>query len=407
MLVVSIPDRGMPAGGSGARRPAQSSSPPRTARRSEGTRAAYSVSELAAELKTAAEHAVGQVWVKGEVMGLKAYGAGHWYFALRDEESQLRCVMWSTYTRKLKVPPPEGTEVYALATPTVWAQRGELRLQTVAMLPTTGVGLQQLSFERTREVLEREGLLDPARKRRLPRFPRVVAVVTSPDGAVLHDIRIVALRRWPAARLLLVPARVQGEDAADELCHALGVVNRLEPVDVCIVARGGGARDDLLAFNAESVCRALAASRVPTIAAVGHETDVTLTDLVADLRAPTPSAAAELALPDRRDVARHVAGLGQRLAHGLTRRTRVLSERLARASDRIEHTLGDRLRDRRRRLERLAAALDALSPLAVLGRGYAVARTGDGRVVRHRAQLPPGTDFTLRVADGDVDAQAR
>lgn len=397
----------MPAGRPGPRRPTRTSAPAPAAGRSEGARAAYSVAELADVLRDAAERAVGQVWVKGEVMGLKAYGAGHWYFTLRDAEAQLRCVMWSDYTRRLKVPPPEGTEVYALVTPTVWTQRGELRLRAVTMLPTAGVGLQQLSFERAREVLERDGLLDPARKRRLPRFPRVVAVVTSPDGAVLHDIRTVALRRWPAARLVLVPARVQGDDAADELCHALGLVNRLGEVDVCIVARGGGARDDLLAFNAESVCRAVAAVRVPTIAAVGHETDVTLTDLVADLRAATPSAAAELALPDRRDVARHVANLGNRLAHGLTRRTRVLSERLERASDRIGRSLVDRLSERRRRMERLAAALDALSPLAVLGRGYAVARTGDGRVVRRRAQLPPGTPFNLRVADGDVDAEAR
>ncbi len=365
------------------------------------------MSELAAALKTAAERSTGQVWVKGEVMGLKIYEAGHWYFTLRDESSQLRCVIWNSNARRIKVAPPEGTEVYALATPTVWPARGELRLTAVTLLPTSGVGLQQLSFERTRELLEKDGLLDPARKRRPPRFPRVVAVVTSPDGAVLHDIRIVASRRWPAARLVLVPARVQGEDAADELCRALAIVNRLPEVDVCIVARGGGARDDLLAFNAEPVCRAVAATRVPTIAAVGHETDVTLTDLVADLRAPTPSAAAELALPDRRELARHVAGLGHRLAHGLTRRTRVLSERLARASDRIERTLVDRLAERRRRMERLAASLDALSPLAVLGRGYAVARLADGRVARRRADLPPGTPFTLRVADGDVDAQAR
>jgi exodeoxyribonuclease VII large subunit len=202
---------------------------------------------------------------------------------------------------------------------------------------------------------------------------------------------------------------VQGEDAVDELVRALEIVNRLGPaaVDCCIVARGGGARDDLMAFNAEAVCRAVAASAVPTIAAVGHETDVTLTDLVADVRAATPSMAAELALPDRADVARHVGALGNRLANGLTRRTGVLAERLARGADRLKGNLAALRAERARRLDRLAASLDALSPLAVLGRGYRLARTLDGRVARRRADLPPGTAFILRVADGDVNAEAR
>lgn len=369
-------------------------------------RPAYSVTELVLRLKDAVEAATGQVWVKGEVIGLKAYQAGHWYFTIRDEESQLRCVMWRTYAQRLRTPPPEGAEVYLLATPTVWGQRGELRLSGVTMLPTSGVGLQQLTFERTREVLERDGLLDPARKRALPLFPRAIAVVTSPDGAVIHDIVIVARRRWPAARIVLVGARVQGDDAVDELVRALGTVNRLEGIDLCVVARGGGGRDDLLAFNAESVCRAVAAVVVPTISAVGHETDVTLTDLVADVRAATPSAAALLALPDRAEVARHLASLASRLGGGLRGRTRVLSERLARAGDRARRSIESRVEERRRRWERLAASLDALSPLAVLGRGYGVARLADGTVLRHRDQAPPGTPFGLRVSDGQISARA-
>lgn len=371
------------------------------------SRPSYTVSELAALLKVAAESATGQVWVKGEVSGLKVYQGGHWYFTLRDDEAQLRCVVWRTYSQRIRVRPAEGTEVYALVTPTVWTQRGELRLSAVTVLPTAGVGLQQLGMERAREALARDGLLDPSRKRPLPRFPRAIAVVTSRDGAVLHDVRTVAHRRWPAVRLLLVPARVQGEGAVEELVAALALVNRLEDVDCCIVARGGGARDDLMAFNAEAVCRAVAGCRVPTIAAVGHETDVTLTDLVADVRAATPSMAAEVALPDRLEVARHVAALGTRLAGGLTRRTAVLGERLGRAADRMESRVAAVLAQRHRRLERLGAALDALSPLAVLGRGYSVARTGDGRIARRRADLPPGTPFTLRVSDGDVQAEAR
>lgn len=371
-----------------------------------GDRRSFTVSELSEILREAAERSTGQVWVKGEVSGLKVYQTGHWYFTLRDELAQLRCVMWRTYARKLKVTPDEGAEVYALATPTVSRDRGELRLGVVTMLPTAGVGIHQLGFERAREALARDGLLDPSRKRRLPAFPRTIAVVTSPDGAVLHDLKTVARRRWPAARLLLVPARVQGDDAVDELVAALGLVDRLE-ADCCIIARGGGAREDLLAFNDEAVCRAVAACRIPTVAAVGHETDVTLTDLVADLRAATPSAAAELVLPDRRAVARHTANLATRLAHGLTRRTGVMRERIERASDRVRGSLTAHLADRRRRIDRLAATLDALSPLAVLGRGYSVARTADGRVAKRVADLPSQTEFTLRLSDGEIDAEAR
>jgi exodeoxyribonuclease VII large subunit len=340
-------------------------------------------------------------------MGLKVYEAGHWYFTLSDDESQLRCVMWRTYTRRIKVEPPEGTEVYVLATPTVWPQRGELRLTAVTMLPTTGVGFHQLTFERTREVLERDGLLDPARKRPLPAFPRAIAVVTSPDGAVLHDIVTVTRRRWPATRIILVPARVQGDDAVDELVSAMGIVNRLDAIDVCIVARGGGARDELLAFNAEPVCRAVAGSVVPTISAVGHETDVTLTDLVADLRAPTPSAAAAMALPDRADIARHVGALGARLAQGLRARTTVVVERVGRLGERARHAIGRRVDRQRREWERLGAALDALSPLAVMERGYSIARLPDGRIVKRRHQLAPGDPFTLRVTDGSIEARTQ
>jgi len=369
------------------------------------TRAALTVTELAAELKHAAETVTGQVWVKGEVIGLKEYGGGTWYFAIRDAESQLRCVMWRSYTQRMKVAPPEGTEVYLLATPTVWPQRGELRLTAVAMLPTAGVGMQQLAFERTREVLERDGLLDPGRKRPLPSYPRAVAVVTSPDGVVMHDIVTVARRRWPSVRLVLVPARVQGEEAVDQLVAALGMVERLSGIDVCIVARGGGARDDLLAFNAEPVCRAVAAVTVPTVSAVGHETDVTLTDLVADLRAPTPSAAAELVVPDRRATAAALASLASRLASGLSRRTTLTNERLARLSDRAAAALKANLAARRQVFERLAAGLEALSPLAVLSRGYGIAQLENGTVIRRPAQVTPGERFTVRVAEGTIRAR--
>jgi exodeoxyribonuclease VII large subunit len=252
--------------------------------------------------------------------------------------------------------------------------------------------------------LEQAGLFAAERKRPLPRYAARVAVVTSPDGAALHDIVTVARNRWPAADLLVVASRVQGDGAARELVAALKLVNRLR-VDLCIVGRGGGGREDLAAFNDEAVCRALAAVRVPTISAVGHETDVTFADLVADVRAPTPSAAAELAFPDARAVRRLVGDLGARLAGGLSRRTRLAAERLERTGDRLESALEETLARRRHLADRLGAQLDALSPLRVLERGYAVPRA-DGRVLRRCADFPSGRAFSLRVADGDVPARA-
>ena len=371
-----------------------------------GGTTALSVSELVGVLRNSVESAARQVWVKGEVSSLKSFGKGDWYFTLRDAESCLRCVMWKTYTVRIGEPPAEGTEVYALGNPTVWEKKGELKFPVVVLLPTAGTGLQQLGKEKVRAALEKDGLLAPERKRPLPEFPSVLAVVTSQDGAALHDIIIVARRRWPRVRLLIVPAQVQGDGAPAALVRAIGRVNRLEGVDLCVVARGGGSREDLLAFDDERVCRAIAALRMPSICAVGHETDLSLADLVADMRAATPSAAMELALPDRVHYLRHAGSLGTRLAHGLRRRNEVLEARLARSGDRIRMAMGRRITEPRSRMERLAAQLEALSPLAVLARGYSVARLADGRVARRRADLPSGTGFTLRVSDGEVPSRS-
>jgi exodeoxyribonuclease VII large subunit len=314
--------------------------------------------------------------------------------------------MWKTYTTKVGALPADGTEVFALLTPSVYEEKGELRATVQVMLSTAGIGLQQLTREKTRAALEKDGLLDPARKRALPAFPRVIAVVTSGEGAALRDIISVTRKRWPSVRLLVVSAKVQGEEAPADLVRALGWVNRLNQVDLCIVGRGGGSKEDLLAFDDEGVCRAVAAVRVPIISAVGHETDLSLTDLVADLRAATPSAAAERAVPDRGEAARHVGSLGSRLGHGLRRRTGLVAARLARSGDRIQVAMTRKLELPGSRLDRLAGQLDALSPLRVLGRGYSVARLKDGRVVRRKADLPAGTPFTLRVSDGDVAAES-
>ena len=365
----------------------------------------WSVSQLSASVKRLIEKHGIQLWVRGEVVQCKAYSSGHWYFTLRDAGSQVRCCMFRLNTMRAGKPPADGTEVYVLGKPALYEEKGEFQLVVSRMLPTSALGRQQQELERVRALLHQDGLFDPARKRTLPTYPSLIALVTSRDGAAVHDIVTVTRKRWPGVRLLVLGARVQGEGAVEELVRALRLVNRLRQVDLCILGRGGGGREDLAAFNTEAVCRALADVRVPTISAVGHEVDISLTDLVADVRAATPSAAAELAVPDRRDVLRLVDDLSGRLAAGLTARTRLASARLARTSDRLQAAIQVGLQRRRSQTERLAVQLDALSPLRVLGRGYAVARGEDGRVLRQKADFVRDLPFQLRVADGDVRAR--
>jgi exodeoxyribonuclease VII large subunit len=285
-----------------------------------GSEGAWTVSQVTRRARAIVEQGMGPVWVRGEITSFKAYQSGHWYFTLRDARAQLRCVMWARDNRRLRAPPADGQQVFVLGAPTVWEEKAEFRLTVAELLGTDADGAWRLAFERARAALERDGLLDPGRRRRLPPFPRRIAVVTSPDGAALRDIVAVAGRRWPAAELLVVPARVQGAEAEAELCRALGLLARIPGLDVAIVGRGGGSREDLWTFNSERVARAVAAVPVPVVSAVGHETDVTLCDLVADARAATPSAAAEAATPDRAELARRLDALAQRLGGGLRRR---------------------------------------------------------------------------------------
>jgi exodeoxyribonuclease VII large subunit len=365
----------------------------------------WSVSQLSASVKRLIEKHGIQLWVRGEVVQCKAYSSGHWYFTLRDSSSQVRCCMFRTNTMRAGKPPADGTEVYVLGKPALYEEKSEFQLVVSRMLPTSALGLQQQELERVRALLHQDGLFDPARKRALPTYPSLIALVTSRDGAAVHDIVTVTRKRWPGVRLLVLGARVQGEGAVEELVRALRLVNRLRRVDLCILGRGGGAREDLAAFNTEAVCRALADVRVPTVSAVGHEVDVSRTDLVADVRAATPSAAAELAVPDRRDVLRLVDDLSGRLAAGLTARTRLASARLARTADRLQSAVQVSLQRRRNQADRLAVQLDALSPLRVLGRGYAVARGLDGQVLKQKADFVSDLPFQLRVADGEVRAR--
>ena len=369
---------------------------------------AWTVTEVTRRARAVIEAGLPALWIRGEVTGFKAWRSGHWYFSLRDKTAQISCVMFQSDNRGLPAPPAEGTQVFVFARPTIYDAKGDFQLNVRELLSTEQGGLWKLALEKAKAALRKDGLLDPARKRRLPSFPRRIAVVTSPDGAALRDIEVVVTRRWPMAELVLVAAKVQGEGAEASVCAALARLTKggLD-VDVAIVGRGGGAAEDLWTFNSERVARALAAVSVPVISAVGHETDVTLCDLVADLRAPTPSAAAEAATPDQAEVLVHLERLGERLARGLSQRSQRAVDRLDRTGDRLTGAIQSRLEQSRALLTAHSAHLEALSPLKILARGYAVARDEKGRVLKRVKQLPSGREFTLRVTDGEVDARVR
>lgn len=363
---------------------------------------AYSVSEVNRLVAELLQGAFPPLWVQGEVTGWKRYASGHCYFSLRDADAQIRCVMFRGDASRLPTDPEEGMEVRVLGTLSLYEKRGDFQLVAREMEAGAGDGLWRLAFERLRAKLDAEGLLDPARKRSLPRFPTTVGVVTSPLGAALHDILTVIERRAPWVRVVLAPAKVQGDGAAEDVARGIDRFARFGGVDVLIVGRGGGSVEDLWAFNEEIVARAIAESPIPVISAVGHEVDVTIADLVADARAPTPSAAAELAVPDGQVLERHLGGLGERLV-GATRQ--LLAERrgeLLLYGQALERGVRDVLRARKERLLRAAAKLDALSPLSALRRGYAVPLDEDGRVLRRSVDYVPGARLRLRIADGSV-----
>ena len=366
---------------------------------------AWTVGEVTRRARTVIEAGLPPLWVRGEIAGFKAWRSGHWYFSLRDKSSQLRCVMFAKDNFRLAAP-SDGTQVFVFGRPSMYEEKGEFQLTVTELLSTDQGGLWKLAFEKAKAALTKDGLLDPARKRRLPAFPSRIAVITSPDGAVLRDIQAVVGRRWPVAELIVVPAQVQGVKAEASVCSALNRIRRL-PVDVLVVARGGGAVEDLWAFNSERVARAVAAMPMPVISAIGHETDVTLCDLVADVRAPTPSAAAEAATPDRAEVRMQCDVLGQRLARALRVASRHVVERLNRTGDRLARCMEHRLEVSGERLTAYGARLDALSPLRVLARGYAVPRDAQGTVLKRVAQLPIGKEFKLRVSDGEVNGRVQ
>lgn len=363
--------------------------------------AAIPISILTQTAREVVEGAFPPVWVRGEVTGFKAHRNGHWYFSLRDADAQLRCVVWARDRRGIPAPPDEGMQVVALGQLTVYAARGEMQF-TIKRMEAEGDGLWRKALDLLRAKLDAEGLLAPERKRALPRHPRCIAVVTSPDGAALHDIRAVLARRAPYVRLVVIPAAVQGEGAIDEICAALDRAARWQGADLVIVGRGGGSREDLWAFNDERVARAVAACPVPTISAVGHEIDITICDLVADLRAPTPSAAAEAAVRSLDELRAELRSLGHRASSAVASLLAYARDGMRREARALSANASFVVERRRALLQASSGKLEALSPLATLARGYAVARGPEGDTLSSVAQFRPGESFDLLVRDGVV-----
>jgi exodeoxyribonuclease VII large subunit len=365
----------------------------------------WSVSQVNGLARRLLEGSLPLIRVAGEVSGFKRYAAGHCFFTLKDKKAQLSCVMWREAARSLPAEPPEGMAVHAFGYLSIYERAGRFQF-VVRELSAKGEGLWRLAFERLRAKLEGEGLLDPARKREVPSHPACLGVITSLEGAAIRDIVSIVRRRAPWTDVLVYPARVQGDEAPGSLVDALRHATRPARAEVLIVGRGGGSLEDLRAFNDERVVRAIATSPIPVISAVGHELDVTLADLVADVRAATPSAAAEIAVPDRTRLRKDLARAGEALAASLQASARRGRQRVERLEDRLVERVRGGIARRRLMVETLRRRLAALGPMEVLQRGYSLALDSEGKVLRGVSGFRPGSEFTLRLKDGRVRARA-
>jgi exodeoxyribonuclease VII large subunit len=345
------------------------------------------------------------VWVKGEVSNFHhQQSSGHMYFDLKDEQAVLRCIMFRDFNIRLRFKMEHGLKLLVRGEMMVYAARGEYELR-VMEANLEGLGALYLAFEQLKKKLEAEGLFDPSLKRPLPRLPKVIGVVTSPTGAVLQDIRNILFGRFPNASILLAPTRVQGEGAQKEIVAAIELLNSIEhdPPEVIILARGGGSLEDLWPFNEEAVARAIRASRIAVVSAVGHETDFTISDFAADARAPTPSKAAEMVMPDKAETAASIERMAGILKRDLTNRFDQARQRTDDLSRGLGFAVASILTRRRETVMRMSAVLDAMSPLQVLGRGYSITiRQSTGTAVRDPGELAPGEDIRTLLARGDV-----
>lgn len=369
------------------------------------------------------------LFVRGEISNYKAHSSGHHYFSLKDSGGTIQCVMFRRDAAGLRFRPENGMKVIASGHVSLFPMGGQYQLYCFSLTPD-GVGDLHVAFEQMKEKLYREGLFDPAHKRPLPRFPRKIALITSPVGAAVRDMLRILGARWPMTEVLVLPVRVQGTEAAGEISAALAWANRYQVADLIITGRGGGSMEDLWAFNEEQVARAIYASAIPVISAVGHEPDVTIADFVSDKRAATPSNAAELAVPDQNEISERLSQLEARLAQAMSRRLerarkeleqakrcRMLQDPITYVDDcrmqldyqrqRLARGLSTTVGRERERFARLSAGLDALSPLKVLGRGYAIARRADGAIISSVGDVTAGDTLALRVTDGEISCQVK
>ncbi len=386
------------------------------------------VSGLTQQIKMLLETGLEPVWITGEISNFKRHSSGHFYFSLKDENAQIPCVMWAGRNRGLRFSPQDGMQVLAHGQVTVYEKRGYYQFD-VAQIQPAGVGALQMAFEQLKRRLHAEGLFDDAHKKPLPEFPEAVGIVTSRTGAAIRDLVSTLRRRWPAIKIILRPVRVQGDGAAEEITQAIREFNEYKEVDVLIVGRGGGSLEDLWAFNEEIVARAVYASKIPIVSAVGHEIDFSISDFVADVRAATPSAAAELVAPDAAEIKRQLQGLAYQAFRQLQRLLQTQRERLKRFASsyglrqpldqvrqrsqqldelqrRLQLALQNRLALWKQQLKAKEQRLRAVSHENVLKRGFAIVyREPDKKLVHEAKELQADDSIHIQFGVGSADAK--
>ncbi len=385
-----------------------------------------SVSQITGHIQHTLEKGFASVWVKGEISNLTRHSSGHWYFSLKDSGAQLGSVMFKRQNVSVRFEPTHGMEITAHGRISVYPPQGRYQLVVDQMLPA-GQGDLHLAFENLKKKLHAEGLFDPSLKQQLPAYPEKIGIVTSPTGAAIRDIINILSRRFPLTELVVIPVKVQGEGAANEIASAIDSFNELNECQVLLVGRGGGSLEDLWAFNEEIVARAIANSKIPIVSAVGHETDTTISDFVADQRAPTPSAAAELVVPDSTELIRWFSQVEQALQTNMLGKIEKYAQRLDSVSRSYalkrpelmieqSHQKLDQLEDSSirssqdiiskltARLDNLSVSIEALNPLNILEKGYAVISGVDGELIRSIKQVTNGTEITMRLRDGEVSS---
>lgn len=386
-----------------------------------------SVSQLTGYIKEKLENdiALSNIWIKGELSNFKHHSSGHMYFTLKDRQSALKCIMFRSRNSYLNFVPSDGMAVIIRGYISVYERDGQYQLYVQEMQPD-GLGALHTAFLALKEKLEQEGLFDTQRKRPLPGFPKRIGVITSPTGAAVRDIINVVTRRFPVSNIILIPVKVQGDDAPAIIAEGIRQANLIENIDVLIVGRGGGSIEELWAFNTEIVARSIYSSRIPVISAVGHETDFTIADFVADLRAPTPSAAAELVVPDYQELQKHINNLSVRLAAatkakiaGYKEKVRGIKQsvvlkrpfddlyRRAQELDylakRLQQATNQNLTIYKNKFTNIISKLDSMSPLATLERGYSICTNKDGKVVKNVKSLGIGDEIDIIMNDGSLN----